>query len=401
MNCIHKQELRSTSNRNGQDVTIHGCRVKGRCTEKADHVKLIGLESVHPCEGCSSFEPIGTRIATTMRPKGRFAYVLGSNRTTEPPMMAAVIRSARASGVSEDFHVFAVMDVTGAVNHRIPATLDWRDHMAKLDFMLSMKDSGYDYLCWLDADTYFVRHPGDLSELIRGEKLWVSMESDLQAPGIKFDEWWGLYYSRKTPTIFDWWKMYGAGRVGFWNTNGGLFVLRTNAIEEIHSRCNQIYSEIRSAGYHRIADEVPLAIVGDAMVSDPRLNTFSNHSHVWACDWQGEFRDRLPDGKPWTVKDYLTQSDVGKINPAIVHMMRGKHLLADRVIDPARENQNLLSMPCGHRGERLRVEAKLGGCGLGASPVYSCRLHTEASLWKFCSTQSMARCNDCVERSTT
>lgn len=35
----------------------------------------------------------------------------------------------------------------------------------------------------------------------------------------------------------------------------------------------------------------------------------------------------MPDGTPWVYRDWASQQDAGEINPAIVHNMRGKHLM--------------------------------------------------------------------------
>jgi hypothetical protein len=125
---------------------------------------------------------------------------------------------------------------------------------------------------------------------------------------------------------FELYARFGA-RYAF-NTNGGMFIVRRTAIEEFHAKTNEIFNKLHELGFHNVPDEPPLAIVGDSMVSTPLKNTFNSHKHRWTCDWHGRFNATLPDGNPWQGRDWLTQTDIGPINPDIVHLMRGKHLLA-------------------------------------------------------------------------
>lgn len=351
-----------------------------------------------------------------------FCYYTGTNRMADKPMIECMIRSARKSGVTEDFHVFAPFNIADAINHHIPQSRSWNRHMAKIEFLLDLKDTDYEYCTWLDSDNYFVRDPGDLSELIRYEPCWVSMESDLTTPKNRHAEWYGLYFKNRTPTIFDYWQQYGAGRAGFWNCNGGLFIVRRSEIQRFHDECFRVFHGIRANNGPDIPDEVPLAIVGDSMVSDPRLNTFEKHSHIWACDWHSTFTRQLPEGLAWRAKDYITDEPGEMINPAIVHLMKGKHLMQAaktpwiesvpglsqlRAIPLAQSIEermisHLRAFPCKFRGELLRIDARDGGCAVSPSPVFECRLESneahEASMWKFCREQELKMCHGCAER---
>ena len=39
------------------------------------------------------------------------------------------------------------------------------------------------------------------------------------------------------------------------------------------------------------------------------------------------FRDRLPDGRSWQFEDYMS-GEKHRVNPAIVHAMRSKEIMA-------------------------------------------------------------------------
>ena len=275
-------------------------------------------------------------VAARRRPKGRFCYFTGSNRSTEGPMISAMIRSARAVGVQEDFHVFTPHDVDGAIHHKISPDRSWHMHMAKIQFLREMSHLDYDYFIWIDTDSYFVRDPGDFLDLLRDEPCWVSMESDFSSPGIGHKEWYGLFlkalptkphpHDIMSPNIFQIYEQFGT--TGCYNTNGGLFIVRKEAIQDFHANCFNVFDTLHRMGFRNIPDEPPLAIAGNIMVKDPEKNRFEHHKHAWVSDWDGIWSNRLPDGKPWRMRDWLTGADLGMINPAIVHMMRGKQLLA-------------------------------------------------------------------------
>ena len=270
----------------------------------------------------------------------RFCYFTGTNRANEKPLIECMLKSARSAGVQEDFRLFAPFPVDGCIHHPIDVDRSWNMHMAKIEFLRELKGyEQYDYFVWLDTDNYFVRHPGDFKELIRDEKCWVSMESDLTSPDVKFPDWYLLMFQATdgNPSIHEVYKSFGVHGPGCYLTNGGMFIVRRDAIDEFADKAFEVFDRLHGLGFNKIPDEPPLAIAGDLLVSDPGLNTFDHHSHIWAADWDHAWSDKpkerkhtrnyLPDGSPWKQTDWLTGKDLGLINPAIVHLMRGKGLM--------------------------------------------------------------------------
>jgi hypothetical protein len=134
----------------------------------------------------------------------------------------------------------------------------------------------------------------------------------------------------------DWWEMpkarlvelmTGAGcpPANVRGANGGLWIVRREAVAEFCRQMFAAWDYFRGNGYPRMSDEPPLATVGAAMMRRPGL--IEHCTSTWACDWVGRYREKLPDGRPWLYKDWQTQRELGPINPAIVHNMRGKHLM--------------------------------------------------------------------------
>ena len=93
-------------------------------------------------------------------------------------MFEVTVRSARTCGVREDFHVWSDSDVRGAVSH--PAgPFDKRHFLFKLRFLKErVRELPHRYFVFLDADTYFVRHPGDVLRGLHGAPVHVPLESD-------------------------------------------------------------------------------------------------------------------------------------------------------------------------------------------------------------------------------
>lgn len=254
-----------------------------------------------------------------------YCYVIGSNRPSDIPMMQSLIASARQCGVKTEFKAYATELVDGAITKVIPQTLVWRQHMAKVDFVAdALKE--FDAAVWLDSDSWFVRDPGDLSLLLRGNPIWVSMESDLNDPRgwTHVDHWWTMPSPPKPGNYLEVMRSLGCSGKKVWCTNGGMWIVSKDGCQEFVDRITSIWNQMRWR-WPAMADEPPLAVVGQTMVTNPELNEFANHSHVWATDWIGNWREKLPDGSEWEYTDWQT-GDKSIVNPAIVHNMRGKHL---------------------------------------------------------------------------
>src|SRR5207253_1679912 len=106
-------------------------------------------------------------------------------------MMQAVVASARKVGIYKDFHIWADRLIEGAVTHRI-RKLDNSFYLFKLRFLREeVRKLNYDYFIWLDADTYFVRNPGDVLRVLHGSPIHATLESDACSPDTVRPDWWG------------------------------------------------------------------------------------------------------------------------------------------------------------------------------------------------------------------
>ncbi len=107
-------------------------------------------------------------------------------------MMQTCVRSARAAGVTEDFHVWSDRAIAGAIAHDA-GQFDKHLYHFKFDFLQKQAARlNYDYFVWLDADNYFVRHPGDVLRVLDGDAIHACLESNLCALDNLRPDWWGF-----------------------------------------------------------------------------------------------------------------------------------------------------------------------------------------------------------------
>lgn len=240
-------------------------------------------------------------------------------------MMATCIASARNVGVQEDFHIWSDQDIPGAIVHKT-GRFNKEKYIFKLRFLRHevIKLKEYDYVVWIDADNYFVRHPGNFENLLRDNKWFAQMESEMTGGLAKRGDWWGCL-TPWFPVLIRYHLMLDGlpSPERVWNTNAGFWIVRTDAIIEFYQKVTAFYEHARNGlKLSSFTEEAPLAYIGHA-VDDPSLNTLAETHNTWACDWTGQYKDRLPDGKPWQFEDYMSGLKQ-QVNPAIVHAMRSK-----------------------------------------------------------------------------
>ena len=262
----------------------------------------------------------------------RFCYWSCDSRANGADIIETMVDSARRVGVAEDFHIFANRHVPGTITHP-PGNLDVKYHIFKWKLLRDhLKTLNYDYFVWLDSDNFFTRHPGNLSNLIRGNAMWCQMESEITSPHVRRSDWWGA----KLPDLIALFREFGVKSEKIWNTNGGMWIIRREAITEFCERAFAFHAECLKRGLHDTHDETPLALLGHLMVDDPSLNTPDATQEIIASDWTGVYEDRLPDGKVWRCEDYMT-GESRMVNPAIVHAMRSKRAMERKTMSTVPE----------------------------------------------------------------
>lgn len=345
---------------------MHECAVFGACTNfKIPGVKNSAGDDAGVCtEDCfGRVAPVQPPVQLpTVRRSGKFCYYTASTTANGPAMVKTMVESARRAGVTDDFHAFTVGEVEGAINHSIDVSRKWK-HMRKLEILREeLAHLGYDYCVWLDSDTYFVRHPGDLLPLIRSNPFWIQGESELTHAKVRRGDWWGCPIERLKQEY----RRFGITQDRLWTTNGGMFILRTEAIPQVVDKAFEIYDYFVKNVHKSTEDETPLALCSHLFVNDdPVLNQTDATCWTWGCDWAGRFKTILPDGQPWTVEDWLT-GKTRTANPAIVHAMRAKHLMAPKPLTTIQKAMSLAKTMAGTAVQGLAddkvIESRMAIC---------------------------------------
>ena len=239
-------------------------------------------------------------------------------------MMQAVVLSARRVGVFQDFHIWCDRPIEGARCHEA-RHIEKAHYLFKLHFLRQhVRKLNYDYFVWLDADTWFVRNPGDVLSVLQGSPVHSSLEADACDPTNVREDWWGCPLADYAKLM----RFKGVHSKAVFNVNAGFWIVHRDVISTFFDLAYDFWQTSHQLGYEDFTEEPPLAYATHMLCGDPYRHTLQQTSHLWASDWLGMYWDKLPDGRPWMFEDYFN----GKrslVNPAIVHAMRCKEILLD------------------------------------------------------------------------
>lgn len=236
-------------------------------------------------------------------------------------MMKSVIRSARNVGVKEDFHIWSDTNIDGAINHEC-GNFDKSHYLFKFKFLKEQVSAlDYDFFVFLDADSYFVRNPGNVLRVLYGAPIHVCLESDCTDPQNTRPDWWGCPLDKYVQLM----RERGVKSKSVFNTNAGFWIVKKEVIDLFYNLTMEFWQYCKNCGFI-FTEEAPLAYAGHMLMADPYVHTLKSHRDIWASDWTGNYANRLPDGKPWQFEDYMSGYKF-TVNPAIVHAMRSKEVL--------------------------------------------------------------------------
>jgi len=187
------------------------------------------------------------------------------------------------------------------------------------------KKLNYEYLVWLDADTIFVRDPGDVLSLMQGSPIHSSLESDAAKPNNVRKTWWGC----SLPNYVKLMRAKGVCSRSIYNVNAGFWIVHHDIIETFCDLALEFWHFCTHFGYKEFTEEPPLAYATHMLCGNPYLHTIDKSSHIWVSDWLGCYIDMFPDGRGWMFEDYFS-GERCLVNPAIVHAMRSKKALVEK-----------------------------------------------------------------------
>jgi hypothetical protein len=242
-------------------------------------------------------------------------------------MAKTMIKSARDCGVLQDFHIWTdIPSIDGAITHPC-GNFDKTLYMFKFNFLKEhVSKLNYDYYVFLDADNYFVSNPGDLSSLMVNQKVFIQMENEITSPKVKRGDWWGCPVGE----YIDLYKETGLILDHIYNTNAGFWIVDRRFIDEFYNIAVNFFFYAKSKGYKNFTEEVSLAFIGHCM-QQPEQRTLEKTSWLWASDWIGFWKNKLPEYTEWEFEDYMT-GEKKYVKSYIVHCMRSKKLLINSIV---------------------------------------------------------------------
>jgi len=247
-------------------------------------------------------------------------------------MAETMVASARRAGVTTEFHLWSDQKIAGAIVH--PVRGFKKDHyLFKLQFLRErVARLPHDYFVWLDADSYFVRDPGNILRVLNGAPMHASLESDMCGSNNIRTDWRGC----PLPIYAHLMRAAGVRGKSIFNLNGGFLIVHRDVIEKLCDLAFSFWEIGRRHGY-LFTEEAPLAYATHMLCGNPGAHRLRRWTDVWVTEWRGVFGKRLPDGRPWIFKDYFTFDQL-EVNPAIVHAVASKDLMIAEA--RARRNAN-------------------------------------------------------------
>lgn len=244
------------------------------------------------------------------------------------PLIEGAIRSARAAGVREEFHVWSPQPVSGAVHHPCLA-LETAGGIFKLVFLKqAVAALGFDAYVWLDPAHHFVREPGDVLRLLRGAPLHVPLEGDLDRCLQPCQETGGCAPAK----LAEWMRLCGVRSRSVFAVSGGFFIVRREAVDTVYFLAREFWKSCLPAGV-RLPYEPLLAYAMQMLCGNPYAHALEHGDEVWRCDHDGHWKNALPDGRAWEGVDCLGQLR-RTANPTIVHLPGSRGLLRAALRQP-------------------------------------------------------------------
>ena len=236
-------------------------------------------------------------------------------------MAQNMIASARSTGVFKTFHLWSDRKVEGAVCHPWRASAV-KERLLALKLLYSqVRKLKYDYFVWLDADTVFVRHPGDVLRVLQGAPVHASLESNTALPHPVQPDWGICALSNFTKLM----RFSGVRSEAIFTVNGGFWIVHREAIESFCSLAWDFWDFSKKVGY-RFDFEPLLAYATQMLCGNPYLHTLKGAADVWAVDRVARFSGIVPKAGGWTHKDPFS-GETFKVNPAIIHAPHSKRAL--------------------------------------------------------------------------
>jgi hypothetical protein len=243
-----------------------------------------------------------------------------------------LVDSARLVGVLKDFHIWTNSSVEGAICHPLSKSKA-RERFVQLSLLeQEVGKLKYDYFVWLDANTFFVRHPGDVLRVLQGAPVHASLESDAALPEPAHPDWGICSLSNFTKLM----RFCGVRSRAIFTVNAGFWIVHRDVIDTFCGLAWVFCNFCKKVGY-RFEFEPLLAYATQMLCGNPYAHTLKRTADLWAPEPTAIDGGKCARGGCWDYVDYFS-GETFKIKPAIVRAMQSNHELITGAQIPGRRS---------------------------------------------------------------
>ena len=240
-------------------------------------------------------------------------------------MTQTLMDSIRSVGINHDILTFSDEPLANVLSCEMDKSIDmdfkqyWKFH-----YLRKLEALDYDLFVFIDSDHYFVRKPPrDFAEIIGADPWHSFLESPINSPLTKRGDWWGVQNHAMTLLYRD----FGVVQDTVYSTNGGFWMCKKPFIKHA-AATGLLFRDYQRGLKLDLPEEVAIAVMSHLFSKDYSNRFHSRNMDIWASEWTGSLKDRLPSGSEWEFQEYMT-NDRSTVNPAIVHAMRSKSALTE------------------------------------------------------------------------
>jgi hypothetical protein len=240
-------------------------------------------------------------------------------------MLQSLMDSVRRVGLQHDIITFSDEPLYDVDSYELDKSieLDFKQYW-KFYYLNKIRDLDYDIFVFIDSDHYFVRQPSKSFLDIIKKDVWHSfLESPINSKETRRGDWWSIP-NFQMEKIY---RSFGVSQKTIYNTNGGFWMCRKEFIEQAFN-FGLLFKKFQEEKKLNLPEEVAIAVMSHLFSVNYENRIHSNYIDIWASEWTGVLKDKLPDGSDWKFQEYMTHKNYD-VNPAIVHAMRSKKALLD------------------------------------------------------------------------
>lgn len=241
-------------------------------------------------------------------------------------MLQSLVKSIRDVGIEHDILTFTDQPLAGVKSCEIDGKieLDFKQYW-KFHYLKKIKRLDYDLFVFIDSDHFFVRKPSkDFSDIVGCDPWHSFLESPINAESTRRGDWWGV----PNLSMVELYRGFGVNQREIYSTNGGFWMCRKNFMDHA-ADTGLLFRDYQRVQGLDLPEEVAISVLSHLFSLDYRDRFHYNYMDIWASEWTGVLKDRLPDGSSWNFQEYMAM-DNKSVNPAIVHAMRSKNALVEK-----------------------------------------------------------------------